>query len=59
MQAISQPEKGRVPTGRSRLSLSTKILLGLTSGIACGLFFGEHIARLSIVGDARSLAFCK
>ena len=52
MQAISQPEKGRVPTGRSRLSLSTKILLGLTSGIACGLFFGEHIARLSIVGDA-------
>lgn len=35
-----------------RLSLSTWILIGVVLGLACGLFFGEYAAVLSIVGDA-------
>jgi Na+/H+-dicarboxylate symporter len=34
------------------LSLSTRILLGLLLGLAAGLFFGEPMARLELVGDA-------
>ena len=34
------------------MGLSTKILIGLGSGIACGLFAGEYVAGLSLVGDA-------
>jgi len=37
---------------RSRMTLSRKIVIGLTAGIACGLFFGEVCGRLSIIGDA-------
>ena len=32
------------------MSLSTKILLGLVSGLGCGLIFGDYCASLSIVG---------
>jgi Na+/H+-dicarboxylate symporter/ABC-type amino acid transport substrate-binding protein len=34
------------------MSLSTKILIGLVTGVACGLFFGELVGFLRIVGDA-------
>lgn len=37
---------------RSRMTLSRKIVIGLTAGIACGLFFGEVCGRLSIIGDS-------
>ena len=33
------------------MSLSTRILLGLALGIAVGLFFGEYVAFLGVVGD--------
>jgi len=33
------------------LSLSTKVLLGVFLGIITGLFFGEKVAWLSIIGD--------
>ena len=35
-----------------RLSLSTKVLIGLVLGIATGLFFGELVEPLNIVGEA-------
>jgi Na+/H+-dicarboxylate symporter len=34
------------------MSLSTKVLLGLVLGIATGLFFGEVVAPLEVVGEA-------
>lgn len=34
------------------MTLSTKILMGLFSGIFVGLFFGEYCEHLEIVGDA-------
>jgi Na+/H+-dicarboxylate symporter/ABC-type amino acid transport substrate-binding protein len=34
------------------MSLSTKVLVGLLSGVVVGLFFGELVAFLSVVGDA-------
>ena len=37
---------------KTRLSLSTMILIGLGLGIACGIFLGEYCGFLSIVGDA-------
>ncbi|MBD3851706.1 MAG: cation:dicarboxylase symporter family transporter [Acidobacteria bacterium] len=37
---------------RPQMTLSRKIVIGLTAGIACGLFFGEICGRLSIIGDA-------
>jgi Na+/H+-dicarboxylate symporter len=37
---------------KSRLSLSTTILIGLDLGIACGIFFGEYCGFLSIIGNA-------
>jgi Na+/H+-dicarboxylate symporter/ABC-type amino acid transport substrate-binding protein len=33
-------------------SLSSKILIGLLSGIFLGLFFGEYVSSLSILGEA-------
>ena len=32
-------------------SLSLRILLGLLAGVGCGIFFGEHCAPLSVVGE--------
>ena len=37
---------------RKPKSLSSKILIGLLSGIFLGLFFGEYVSSLSIIGDA-------
>ena len=37
---------------RQPKSLSSKILIGLLSGIFIGLFFGEYVSSLSILGDA-------
>ena len=37
---------------KPRMSLSTKVLLALVLGIATGLFFGELVAPLKVVGDA-------
>ncbi len=34
-----------------KISLSTKVLLGVLFGIAFGLFFGERVAWLSVAGD--------
>jgi len=34
------------------MTLSRKIVIGLVSGIACGLFFGEICGGLSIIGNA-------
>jgi Na+/H+-dicarboxylate symporter len=36
----------------SQMSLSTKILIGLVSGLICGLFFGEYCGFLQLFGDA-------
>ena len=33
------------------ISFSTKVLLGLIAGILLGIFFGEHVAWMSRVGD--------
>ncbi len=44
-QTSDKPRKGWRPT------LSTSILIGLVSGIATGIFFGELCAPLQIVGD--------
>ncbi len=33
------------------LSLSTKVLLGVLFGILTGLFFGEEVAWMGIMGD--------
>src|SRR4030095_15294907 len=35
----------------SEMSSSTKILLGLLSGVFVGLFFGEHVSVLKFVAD--------
>ncbi|WDI43073.1 cation:dicarboxylate symporter family transporter [Bremerella sp. P1] len=44
----AQPKKKR----KFRLNLSTSILIGLTLGILCGVFFGESCAWLGIIGRA-------
>ena len=36
----------------SRMSLSTKVLIGLILGIATGLFFGELVEPLEVIGEA-------
>jgi len=38
------------PKRKFRLTLSSSILIGLTLGILCGIFFGESCAWLGIVG---------
>ena len=40
------------PSKRSKMTLSRKIVIGLTAGVACGLFFGEICGGLSIIGNA-------
>ena len=42
------------PNSRSTIlsDLSTQIIFGLLVGVACGLFFGEYCAFLSVVGEA-------
>ena len=40
------------PDGRRRLSLATQVLIGFVVGVASGVFFGDLIAPLGIVGDA-------
>jgi len=35
-----------------RIGLSTRILMALVAGIACGLFFGEYCSPLKVAGDA-------
>ena len=34
-----------------KFSLSTNILIGMFLGIACGIFFGEKVAFLQVIGD--------
>ncbi len=36
----------------SNVSLSTKVLIGLVLGLGCGLFFGEHVGFLGVIGEA-------
>ena len=42
------------PNSKSTIlsDLSTQIIFGLLVGVACGLFFGEYCAFLSVVGEA-------
>ncbi len=49
---IEQQEPEEQAVTSRRPSLSMMILLGLVTGIAAGLFFGEFCARLDIVGRA-------
>jgi len=37
---------------KPRISLATQVLIGLAAGIAAGIFFGELVAGLKIIGDA-------
>ncbi len=39
------------PSKREKMTLSRKIVVGLTAGIACGLFFGEVCGKLAIFGE--------
>ena len=41
-----------MPTFLKRLSTSSWILVSLILGIGCGLFFGEAMSDLEVVGDA-------
>ena len=49
---MASEKTAATPSGRSKTTLSRKIVIGLSAGIACGLFFGENCGRLSIIGDA-------
>ena len=42
---------GKEGNPRKRLSLSTRVLIGLALGGACGLVFGEPVAFLGIAGE--------
>ena len=44
-------------SNKSRPSLSTLILIGLASGVAVGLFFGEMVSGLKLVGRAYIVTF--
>ncbi len=39
-------------TQKARLSLSSQVLVGLVFGLAAGVFFGDFVAPLKIVGEA-------
>ena len=39
------------------MTLSRKIVIGLSAGIACGLFFGEICGGLSIIGVPLTVGF--
>ena len=45
-------EAGGAPVGARRLSLGTRILIGLGFGIGVGIFVGELARPLQVVGDA-------
>ena len=47
----SEKAEGLTPD-RPKMTLSRKIVIGLSAGIACGLFFGEICGGLSIIGNA-------
>ena len=47
----SEETKGST-SQRPKMTLSRKIVIGLSAGIACGLFFGEICGGLSIIGNA-------
>ena len=47
--AATRESDGRAP---ERLGLSSKILIGLAAGVACGLLFGEYCAWLEVLGEA-------
>ena len=34
------------------MSLSTRVLIGLLLGVAAGIFLGEEVEPISVVGDA-------
>src|SRR5258708_6597137 len=40
------------PGGDRKVSLATKVLIGVALGILTGLFFGEKVAFLKLPGDA-------
>ena len=50
--AVPSDQKENLNSDPSTMTLSRKIVIGLTAGIACGLFFGEICGKLSIIGNA-------
>ena len=42
----------QTPGARRRLDLSTRVWIGLTAGVALGLFIGERAAALQVAADA-------
>ncbi len=50
--AVPSDQKENLNPDPSTMTLSRKIVIGLTAGIACGLFFGEICGKLSIIGNA-------
>jgi len=49
---VTTEEKKGPVSERRRMTLSGRIVIGLTAGIACGLFFGEICGGLSTIGNA-------
>jgi proton glutamate symport protein len=47
---VTTPRSGRRPA-RRRPGLTSWIVIGVAAGVACGLFFGEPMGALGIVGD--------
>ena len=50
--AVPSDTKDNLNSDPSKMTLSRKIAIGLTAGIACGLFFGEICGKLAIIGNA-------
>jgi Na+/H+-dicarboxylate symporter/ABC-type amino acid transport substrate-binding protein len=44
-------EPAKKPTKKSRWGLPRQILLSLVFGVACGVFFGEMVGWLNVIGD--------
>ncbi|MGS0695315.1 cation:dicarboxylate symporter family transporter [Shewanella sp. 0m-4] len=50
--AAIAPEKESADKPKQKMSMSTLVLLSFAAGIAAGLFFGEMLAWMSVIGDA-------
>lgn len=49
--ATEEPRVTEHASGKRRLDLSTLVLIGLGAGIAVGIFFGEMVGWMKIIGD--------
>jgi len=48
---MARPKRNPTNVRKPRLNLGTKILIGVVAGLSVGVFFGDIIAPLQIVGD--------